>query len=124
MKIIIYIFSILVFISCKKPLIGACDTPIHTSVSLPEVMGQQSVYTIKVTKSFGWWISSINVNGTYLSLDTINTSLEVFKIQNDTIGIERLNKSDLKIFLDKEENVDLNIMLQAGNCFKSVELKQ
>jgi hypothetical protein len=125
MRILLLIaLSVLIF-SCKDELDGKCSTPFKLSVSKSIIENSKKVYTINIDNKDGWWLSAVAVNGQIVQLESDDIKIgNSFIIEKELFVFEKINNRQAKVSirnLNQVENID--VTLQAANCFKNILLE-
>lgn len=124
MRILFYVFFLCTVFSCKDSVIGLCSSPFNISVSKAVVEGDLSVYYADVQKQEGWWLSSIAIDGKYITDEPKSKfTSDSFVYDSENIVFEKINNSKIKISIKKgKELAKVQIQLQSGNCFGSIAI--
>lgn len=123
-------FSVL-FVSCSReehidPTIGLSEDNIKLSKKEASFTAESSTITI-TTEYKGWWVNGFALDKVRIDKGSVNLSAENFIFKNDVFEVERKNGNTLIVTMSKNttgtERI-LNIGLQSGNYFDSINITQ
>ncbi|MCG8580684.1 MAG: hypothetical protein MI866_12240 [Bacteroidales bacterium] len=133
MKRLFIFFSMsLLFLSCssdKTEPIGKWKDNIHLSTKSVDLGPNAGSATI-TTKGENWWIDAIEINDAtyqYFNSEEIDMEKESYIIVEDVFTFERKESTTMIISLPENtsgEEVQMSIVLQAGNYFDYLSINQ
>ena len=125
-SLLVYVFSIITFISCSNNQDGKWDDNIKLSTKKVTFNSNENT-AIVTTGRTNWWLEGITLNGTYLDLQQIDGTSQNFIVTHSDFTIERINGNAIKITMNENTtNAEriLIISLQNGNYFDGIKVTQ
>ncbi|KAF2341301.1 hypothetical protein [Flavobacterium tistrianum] len=130
LMILLGMFSVL-FVACSReehidPPIGRSEDDIK--LSKKEAFFTAEANTVTITAEYKtWWVDDFALDKVRIDKGTVNLYAENFIFKNDVFEVEKKNGNTLIITMSKNttgrERI-LNIVLQAGNYFESINVVQ